>query len=250
MIFTNSDLGEVRTVMIDGEPWFIGKDVAVALGYLDSDQAIRNHVDDEDKLTRQINGLGQSRNMKLINESGLYSLIMASKLDAAKKFKRWVTKEVLPSIRKHKIYATDDLLENPDLAIQALQRLKREREQKRQLENKIESDQIYTDFGRSISNVEDGILIGEYAKLLKSDGVEIGQNKLFEWMRGNGYLIRAGKRKNSPAQKYLEMDLFSLTEKIIHTRKGKKIITTTLITGKGQLYFYKKLKAQFGLEVS
>jgi anti-repressor protein len=250
MVFTNKELGEVRTLRINGEPWFVGKDVAVALGYTDSNQAIRKHVDVEDKLTRQIDGGSRSRNMKLINESGLYSLIMVSKLESAKSFKRWVTKEVLPSIRKNGLYATDDLLENPDLAIQALQRLKKVREQKLQLQNRIESDQVYTDFGRSISKIEDGILIGEYAKLLKSDGIEIGQNKLFAWMRGNGYLINAGKRKNSPAQKYLEMGLFFVTETIIHTRKGEKIITTTLITGKGQLYFYKKLKAQFGLEVS
>ncbi|BES63686.1 phage antirepressor KilAC domain-containing protein [Gottschalkiaceae bacterium SANA] len=250
MIFTNKELGEVRTLRIDGEPWFVGKDVAVALGYSDSDQAIRKHVDDEDKLTRQIKGLGQNRNMKLINESGLYSLIMTSKLESAKTFKRWVTKEVLPSIRRHGLYATEDLLENPDLAIQALQRLKKERKQKLQLQKKIELDQVYTDFGRSISKVEDGILIGEYAKLLKSDGIEIGQNKLFAWMRGNGYLIGSGKRKNSPIQKYLERGLFEVTETIIHTRKGDKVILTTLLTGKGQLYFYEKLKTQFGLEVS
>jgi anti-repressor protein len=249
-VFTNKELGEVRTLMIENEPWFVGKDVAEALGYERPNNAVRTHVDDEDKLMHQISAPGQTRNMNLINESGLYSLIMSSKLETAKSFKRWVTKEVLPAIRKHGLYATDALLENPDLAIQLLQKLKKEREQKQQLQRNISSNQIYTDFGKAVSLVEDGILIGEYAKLLRSDGIEIGQNKLFAWMRGNGYLIRSGRRKNSPTQKYLTMGLFDVTETIIHTRKGEKTILTTLLTGKGQLYFYDKLKDQFGLEVS
>lgn len=104
MIFNNPEFGAVRTVEIDGEPWLVGKDVAMALGYSDTDQALRKHVDDEDKLTRQFNGSGQSRNMTVINESGLYSLVLSSKLPGAKKFRRWVTAEVLPSIRKTGAY--------------------------------------------------------------------------------------------------------------------------------------------------
>jgi len=109
-VFKNEELGQVRTVTIDGEPWFVGKDVAEVLGYNDTDKAIRNHVDDEDKLTRQFGGSGQSRNMTIINESGLYSLILSSKLPSAKKFKHWVTREVLPSIRKTGAYRNSQLL--------------------------------------------------------------------------------------------------------------------------------------------
>lgn len=250
MIFTNKELGEIRTQIIDKEPWFVGKDVAEALGYLNTRDALAKHVDEEDKTYVAIHDGSQNRNMTTINESGLYSLIMSSKLDSAKSFKRWVTKEVLPAIRKDGLYATDELLENPDLAIQLLQKLKKEREQKQKLQHNINSNQIYTNFGKAVSRVEDGILIGEYAKLLSSDGIEIGQNKLFAWMRGNGYLIGSGRRKNSPIQKYLDQGLFEVTETIIHTRKGEKPILTTLLTGKGQIYFYEKLKVQFGLEVS
>ncbi len=124
-IFRNESFGEIRTLNIDGEPWFVGKDVADSLGYERSDNAIRNHVDEEDKLTHQISASGQNRNMVLINESGLYSLIMSSKLPSAKQFKRWVTNEVLPSIRKHGVYATAEtaerLLNDPDFMIQAVQ---------------------------------------------------------------------------------------------------------------------------------
>ena len=104
-IFENAEFGQVRTVMIDGEPWFVGKDVAEALGYKDTDQALRKHVDNEDKLTSQFDGSGQKREMHIINESGLYSMIFGSKLESAKKFKHWVTAEVLPAIRKTGIYA-------------------------------------------------------------------------------------------------------------------------------------------------
>ena len=133
-IFENAEFGQVRTVMIDGEPWFVGKDVAEALGYKDTDQALRKHVDNEDKLTSQFDGSGQKREMHIINESGLYSMIFGSKLESAKKFKHWVTSEVLPAIHKHGMYAIDEILENPDLAIAALTQLKEERERRKQLE--------------------------------------------------------------------------------------------------------------------
>lgn len=114
MIFKNPQFGEIRAVDIDGEPWFVGKDIAQVLGYGDTDQALRRHVDDEDKQTRQINGSGQSRAMTFINESGLYSLILSSKLPTAKVFKRWVTSQVLPSIRKHGGYITGQQVLPPD----------------------------------------------------------------------------------------------------------------------------------------
>ena len=137
-IFNNPEFGEIRTVEVDWEPWFVGKDVTLALGYSDTDQALRKHVDEEDKLTRQFNGSGQNRVMTIINESGLYSLVLSSKLPGAKRFKRWVTAEVLPSIRKHGAYMTPETLEeailNPDYIIKLATALKSEQDKRKALE--------------------------------------------------------------------------------------------------------------------
>lgn len=137
-IFKNQEFGEIRSLEINGEPYFVGKDIANILGYERSDNAIRSHVEEEDKLTHQISASGQMRNMTIINESGLYSLIMSSKLPIAKKFKRWVTSEVLPQIRKHGAYLTDkkieEVLTNPDTIIRLATDLKREREEKKKLQ--------------------------------------------------------------------------------------------------------------------
>ena len=132
-IFNNPEFGKIRTLEKDGEPWFVSKDVAEALGYERADNAVRSHVDDDDKLMHQISASGQNRNMTIINESGLYSLVLSSKLPTAKKFKRWVTSEVIPSIRRHGVYAVDELLNDPDMAIKAFTALKEEREKNKQL---------------------------------------------------------------------------------------------------------------------
>ena len=136
--FNNPKFGEVRTVEQNGEPWFVGKDVAVILGYTNPSKALTDHVDDEDKLNNEtLSSLGQ-RGGWLINESGLYSLILSSKLPTARAFKRWVTSEVLPSLRKHGLYAADELLNNPDLMIEAMQALKAERAKNQQLNAKVQ----------------------------------------------------------------------------------------------------------------
>lgn len=144
MVFQNQEFGEVRSIMIDGEPWFIGKDVASILGYKDTSDALKKHIDDEDKLSRHFADSGQNRNMYIINESGLYSLILSSKLPNARKFKKWVTGEVLPSIRKHGAYLTPDKVEevllNPDTIIKIAQNLKEEQEKRKQLE--IENNEL------------------------------------------------------------------------------------------------------------
>ena len=133
-VFNNAEFGSVRTTVIDGEPFFVGKDVAEILGYRDTSDALKRHVDEEDKLTRCFTDSGQNREMYIINESGLYSLILRSQLSKARKFKRWVTSEVLPAIRRHGVYAIDEILENPDLAIAALTQLKEERKRRKELE--------------------------------------------------------------------------------------------------------------------
>ena len=143
-IFKNNEFGEIRTVEINNEPWFVGKDVAEVLGYSNPRKAIGDHIDDEDKGVTKCDTLGGSQDLIIINESGLYSLILSSKLPTAKAFKRWVTSEVLPAIRKHGLYAIDDILENPDIAIQALTKLKEERAARKALEldNQVKSQQI------------------------------------------------------------------------------------------------------------
>nr|DAO96091.1 MAG TPA: repressor domain protein [Caudoviricetes sp.] len=128
--FENTEFGTVRAMEIDGAPWFVGRDVAEILGYKDTSDALKRHVDADDKLSRGFTDSGQSRDMYIINESGLYSLVLSSKLPSAKAFKRWVTSEVLPSIRKHGLYAIDEIIANPDMAIKALQALKEEREKR------------------------------------------------------------------------------------------------------------------------
>ena len=143
-IFENSEFGEIRTVEINNEPWFVGRDVAAVLGYSNPRDALSKHVDNDDKGVAKCDTLGGSQDLTIINESGLYSLILSSKLPNAKSFKRWVTSEVLPAIRKHGLYAIDDILENPDIAIQALTKLKEERAARKALEldNQVKSQQI------------------------------------------------------------------------------------------------------------
>lgn len=237
---------EVRTVAINDNPYFVGKDIADILGYSRADNAIRNHVDDDDKLMHQFSASGQNRNMIIINESGLYSLILASKLPQAKEFKRWVTSEILPTIRKNGMFATDELLDNPDFAIATLQRLKEEREAKKLLEAKIEADRPKVLFAEAVSASHTSILVGELAKLLKQNGVDIGATRLFSWLRAHGYLIkRNGRDWNMPTQKSVEMGLIRVKEtSITHADGHITVSKTPLVTGKGQQYFINKFLNQ------
>lgn len=241
-IFKSADFGEVRTLTIDNKPYFVGKDVATILGYADTNKAIAMHVDEEDKLNdKTALSLGQ-RGGWLINESGLYSLILSSKMPNARKFKRWVTSEVLPAIRKHGMYATDELLNNPDIAIQAFTALKEERERRKQLEAKIEADKPKIVFADAVSVSKTSILVGELAKLIKQNGIEIGQNRLFEYLRQSGFLIsRKGNDYNMPTQHAMNMGLFEIKEtSITHSDGHTSISKTPKVTGKGQVYFINK----------
>ena len=208
-IFKNKEF-EVRTVTIDNEPWFIGRDVATALGYAKPENAISTHVNDEDKTSTLIQGSGSNYKSKaiIINESGLYALIFGSKLESAKRFKHWVTSEVLPTIRKTGGYQMQPPQGKELLALAVLE----------------------------------SILIGDLAKLLRQNGVETGQKRLFSWMRENGYLIkRNGADWNMPTQKAMEMGLFEVKESAVNNPDGSvRINKTTKITGKGQQYFINK----------
>lgn len=231
---------QVRTTMVDGEPYFVGKDVADILGYAKARNAIANHVDEDDALKWGVmDSLGREQETTIINESGLYSLILSSKLPQAKEFKRWVTSEVLPSIRKHGMWATEDLLNNPDFLLATVQKLKEEQEQRKALEVKVEKQKPLVNFANAVSTSEDSILIGDFAKLMSQNGVKIGQNRLFEWLRQKGFLIsRKGESWNMPKQEYLDKGLFEVKESTVKASGGLvRLYRTTKITGKGQVYF-------------
>lgn len=251
-VFENAEFGHIRGVEINGESWLVGKDVAERLGYERGSKAVVDHVDEEDRM--MVDGETQSqfgielgqRGGWLINESGLYSLVLGSKLPNAKKFKRWVTSEVLPAIRKHGGYLTAEKVEeallNPDVLIRLATELKDEREARRALESKVAEDAPKVLFADSVSTAKTSILIGELAKLLKQNGLEVGQKRLFAWMRENGYLMRAGSSYNMPTQRAMEQGLFEIKETTINNPDGSTRLTRTpKVTGKGQVYFVNRM---------
>lgn len=237
--FSNHD---VRVITKDGQPWWIAKDVCEVLDLTNPTVAIQRL--DHDEVTKfNLGGLTGETN--IVNEPGLYSLILGSRKPEAKQFKRWITHEVLPTIRKHGMYATDELLNNPDFLIAAGQKIKEEQEARRRLEEKIEQDKPLVLFAESIQTSDNSILIGNFAKILKQNGVEIGQNRLFEWMRNNGYLGKSGSNRNVPTQRSMEMKLFEITERTVHhPGHDPKVTITTKLTGKGQIYFLNKFLKQ------
>lgn len=243
--FNNAEFGEVRTIMLDNTPYFVGKDVAEILGYSDTNQAIRKHVDADDKLTRNFDGSGQNREMYIINESGLYSLILSSKLPDARRFKHWVTSEVLPTIRK-----TGGYVNNEDLFINTYlghldehskQLFSTTLQELRKCNEKIAADKPKVLFADAVETSKTSILVGDLAKIIKQNGVDIGQKRLFEWLRKNGYLIKGGSSKNMPTQSAMEKGLFEVKETTISTPDGSiRVTKTTKVTGKGQQYFINK----------
>ena len=248
-IFKNEEFGEIRMVMVNNEPYFVGKDVAEILGYSNSSKAVSTHVDDEDKIMEMIahsqNGNMVKTQTALINESGLYSLILSSKLPTAKKFKRWVTSEVLPSIRKHGAYMTEETIEkaitNPDFLIRLATELKEEQNKRKQLEEEKKLNAPKVIFADAVNVSETSISVGALAKLIKQNGVNIGQNRLFAWLRDNDYLMSKGVDKNVPTQRSMEMGLFEIKEGTIGMPNGEiRLIKTTRVTGKGQQYFINK----------
>lgn len=247
-IFKNEEFGQVRVMLINNEPYFVGKDVAEILGYADSSSAVSKNVDSDDKTTLLLQQDGSNYKSKttIINESGLYSLILSSKLPTAKKFKKWVTSEVLPSIRKHGAYMTNETLEealtSPDFLIKLATELKKEKEQRQALEKEQKKNAPKVLFADAVSGSNTSILIGDFAKILKQNGVKTGQNKLFSWLRENNYLIkRRGQSYNMPTQKSMDLGLFEIKENTITKSDGDTIITMTAkITGKGQTYFMNK----------
>ena len=237
-IFKNEAFGEIRTIEIESEPWFVGKDVAEVLGYSNPRDALSKHVDNEDKGVAKCDTLGGSQELTVINESGLYSLILSSKLPNAKAFKKWVTSEVLPAIRKHGLYATDELLDNPDLIIQMASKLKEERDARKALEVENDTMKPKALFADAVSASHTSILVGDLAKLLRQNGVDIGANRLFEKLREKGFLMKSGSSKNMPTQASMDRGLFEIKEGSYINSDGVNVVTkTTKVTGKGQVYF-------------
>lgn len=242
-IFENAEFGKIRTAEIDGKPYFVASDVAKALGYKDTINAIKQHCR---WVVKHNIPHPQSKTkimeVNVIPEGDLYRLIGHSELHNAQKFESWVFDEVLPSIRKHGMYAAQELLDNPDLLIAVATELKEEREKNKKLiadNQRMQPKEIFAD---AVAASHTSILIGDLAKLIKQNGVEIGQKRLFEWMRENGYLIkRKGADWNMPTQKSMELELFEVKESTINNPDGSiRINKTTKVTGKGQQYFVNK----------
>ena len=232
---------QVRTVVRDGEPWFVGKDVADILGYSDTAQAVRKRIDDEDKGVVEMTTPGGKQNMVVINESGLYSLILSSKLPTAKAFKCWVTSEVLPTIRKHGAYMDTDIIEkslaDPDFLIQLATTLKEEKQRRMEAEAKIAADEHKVDFYDAVGNTSATLTVERFAKLVTEKlGINTGRNRMFQWLRKNGFL----QANNMPYQRYINNGWFKTYEVI----KAGHAFTVPSITGKGQQKLFEKFATE------
>ena len=241
-VFPNREFGNIRATEIDGEPWFIGKDVAIALGYKDTKSALQDHVDQDDKRILKGGDLPPlenhipktvfpvdfvaadipNRGLTFINESGIYSLIFGSKLPKAKEFKRWVTSEVLPSIRKTGSYSMDIPQDYPS----ALRALADKCEENQRLEAKIALDAPKTRFADCVADSHELSYVSELAKVLKQNGVDIGRTRVFEWLREHEYIMKTGSKYNEPTQKAMNRKLFH----VVKDRFGNAI---TKMTQKG-----------------
>lgn len=242
-LFEHEKFGSLRVVRSDqGAQWFVAKDVCGCLG-LDTSN-LSKMLDEDELSTYPVQYTDQVRNLSVVSEPGLYSLILRSRKPEAKAFKRWVTHDVIPSIRKRGLYATpqtvEAMLADPDTAIKLLTSLKEERAKSAALAAKVEQDAPKVLFADSVAASRSSILIGDLAKLLVQNGVKIGQNRLFVYLREKGFLIQSGSRKNTPTQRSMEMGLFEVKEYLVHNPDGStRTRFTTKVTGKGQLYFVK-----------
>ena len=235
-VFNSAEFGSIRTAKINNDIYFVGKDVADALGYVDTNKAVSMHVDDEDKkLNDKTSPSFGQRGATLINESGLYSLVLSSKLESAKRFKRWITADVLPALRRTGSYS----LNIPQTLPEALRAYADEVEQHNKTRALVEAQRPKVLFAAAVSTSDTDILVGDLAKLLNQNGYAVGQNRLFEQLRNEGYLIsRKGNSYNMPTQRAMEMGLFRIKETAITHSDGRVSLNKTpKVTGKGQQYF-------------
>lgn len=242
-IFDNAKFGKIRTIEENGTVLFCGSDIAKALGYASPANAITAHCKGVTVLMTP--SAGGTQNTKFIPEGDVYRLIAHSKLPAAEQFESWVFDEVLPTIRRNGAYMTDDTLEHaltsPDFLIQLATKLKEEKAKRIELEAQVEQDKPKVLFARAVETAHTSILIGDLAKILKQNGVQTGQKRLFEQLRQDGYLIKGGNSHNMPTQRAMEMGLFEVKESTVNNPDGSvRINRTTKVTGKGQTYFVNK----------
>ena len=238
-VFQNNELGELRVIEINSEPWFVAKDICEILGLSNPTMAI-NRLD-EDERTKL--NLGRQGEANIVNEYGLYNLILASRKKEAKEFKRWITHEVLPAIRKTGGYiAGEEKMSDDELIAKAMGVLHRKLEQ---ANKQLEQQKPKVIFADSVETSKDSILIRDLAKLLNQNGIDMGQNRLYDYMRENGYLINSRfEDRNMPTQKAMNMGLFEIKEGTINTSHGTRLARVTKVTGKGQIYFMNKFKQQ------
>lgn len=256
-LFVNEEFGKLRTLTINGEMWFVAKDVCSSLGYKWVSDALKKHVhfQDRHKAWVVVDDLGTQQEVNVINQSGLFSLVMRSDLPGAKKYQHWVTSEVLPSIHKYGAYMTPsaiaEYLQSPDGAILLIKTLHNEQVARREVEKRyseaqefIEESRPKIEFADHVSELEDTISLGTLAKLLKQNGVEIGRNRLCALMREEGFLLDQTGSYNMPSQRALKADLLVVEETIIR-EEGKRphLNAVTRVTPKGQIYFINRYKA-------
>lgn len=247
-IFKNDRFGEVRVAGTSENPLFCLADVCKILGL--RVDAVQSRLTDAPIRIGVTDSIGREQQMNFVNEKNLYKVIMRSDKPQAEPFQDWVCGEVLPSIRKHGAYMTNDTLEkaltSPDFLIQLATNLKEEQQKRIEAEQKIRSDAPKVLFADAVSTSRRSCLIAELAKILQQNGIKIGQNRLFEWLRKNGYLCQKGQYYNQPSQKSMELGLFEIKQTTINKPDGSVLVsTTTKVTGKGQIYFVDKfLNAQ------
>ena len=242
-IFSNPQFGEIRTVDVGGEVLFVAADVCKALEISNPSDAMKR-LDEDEKARLNLGLSGGETNA--VTESGLYSLVLGSRKQEAKQFKRWITHEVLPSIRKHGAYMTPETLEaailNPDTMIRVLTALKDEQSKNAALKAQAAIDAPKVLFAAAVEASHTSILVGDLAKIIQQNGVDIGQKRLFAWLREKGYLIKQeGTSNNMPTQRSMDMGLFRVKETAVTHSDGHISISRTVkVTGRGQTYFVEK----------
>lgn len=254
-VFNSEQFGEVRTAGTAQEPIFCAADICRALGYNNGRDAISRHCDEGDVVKHDTPTTSGVQTMTFVNESGLYSLIFGSKLESAKQFKKWVTSDVLPSIRKHGMYATEATVENmlndPENAILMLQAYQKERKERLAAQQQVEKleaqaieDKPKIIYADAVKGSTSSCLIGELAKMIAQNGYPIGEKRLFQWLRDNHYLCSYGERFNQPYQQYIEQGLFTMKQNVFSVDGEMRTRNTTKVTGKGQIYFINKFIGQ------
>ena len=237
-LFENEEFGKVRVLEIENEPWFVAKDVCDILELSNPSVALKNL--DEDERTKL--NLGRQGNTNLINESGLYALVVRSRKPEAKKFRKWITSEVLPSIRKHGVYMTDNILnqvlDNPDFLIGLLTNLKEEKEKRQKLEKEKEENKPLVDFATRILDKGENILVREVAKIASDEGYSIGERRLYNKLREWGYVC---KSSTEATQYAIDKGYMVVITRVIDTPYGHKQVHTSLVTPRGQVNIVERL---------